>query len=233
MRYAVLFLLAGALAAAPALRFEITDERGKKASGITIEPGAPDAGGWYPLTLAKSKGDPVLLWPFDGRAKAADGPSPIAAIVIQRGAEKALTNRRVLAAIAVPVVLGLSTLDDAAKRTGLTAPALSKAIDQLATSTDSTEKGVALLYRKKPAEAADELGRALKDRQRQLTRVPSEIYAIAMLQGTALLQSNKADDAAVAFLTALRQRPSDEPALKARREALIKAGKPEAAEQAR
>jgi cytochrome c-type biogenesis protein CcmH/NrfG len=49
-----------------------------------------------------------------------------------------------------------------------------------------------------------------------------------MLYGQALYRANKFDDAAVAWLTALQQRPSDEMAHKHRAEALTKAGKPEA-----
>jgi tetratricopeptide (TPR) repeat protein len=93
---------------------------------------------------------------------------------------------------------------------------------------DPFEKGVGLLYAGKYADAAGQLAIALKQRQRQLTRVPSEIYPAAMLQGLALYRANKFDDAAVAWLTALKQRPSDEMAQKHRAEALTKAGKPEA-----
>ena len=67
MRIGVVFLLttlfATLAAANPALHFEITDARGKKASGVTIEAGAPDAHGWFPIELAKSKGDAVLVCP--------------------------------------------------------------------------------------------------------------------------------------------------------------------------
>jgi uncharacterized protein HemY len=86
-----------------------------------------------------------------------------------------------------------------------------------------------LLYSGEAADAADQLAAALKQRQRQLTRVPSEIYSLAMLYGQALYRANKFDDSAVAFLMALRQRPSDEAARKYRAEALTRAGKPEAA----
>ena len=43
------------------------------------------------------------------------------------------------------------------------------------------------------------------------------------------LKANKFDDSAVAWLAALKQRPSDEVARKHRAEALTRAGKPEAA----
>ena len=81
------------------------------------------------------------------------------------------------------------------------------------------------LYAGKPAEAADQFAIALKQRQRQLTRLPSEIYPVAMLYGKALYRMNKFDDAAVAFMTALKQRPSDEMARTSRADALIKANK--------
>ncbi|MGA2715337.1 MAG: hypothetical protein ABSG41_19725 [Bryobacteraceae bacterium] len=209
--------------------FEISDARGKKPAGVTIEAGEPDADGWFSLKLARGKGDPVLIWPFDGAAKIPDGPEPIPAIAIQRGDVKALANRRVVAAIATPFVLGLSPMDSIAGKSGLDAGGLKEAISGLVQSSDPFEKGVGLLYAAKQAEAADELARALKERQRQLTRVPSEIYATAILCGQALLRQKKFDEAAVAFLVAVKQRPSDRLALDLRSDALVRAGKPEAA----
>jgi hypothetical protein len=96
-------------------------------------------------------------------------------------------------------------------------------------SADPFEKGVGFLYAGKAADAAESLGVALRQRQRQLTRVPSEIYPLAMLDGLALFKANKFDDSAVAYLTALKQKPSDEGARRYRAEALTKAGKSEAA----
>lgn len=84
MKLAVLLLLASA-----ALRFDITEARGKKASGGVIEAGAPDADGWSARIVGKGKGEPVLVWPLDASAKVPDGPEPIPAIVIQSGDEKA------------------------------------------------------------------------------------------------------------------------------------------------
>jgi tetratricopeptide (TPR) repeat protein len=217
------------LLAAPVLQFRITDGRGKETSAITIEAGSPDADGWCPLHVTKAKGEPVLVWPFDGSAKLPDGPEPIPAIVIQRGEEKALTNQQAVAAMATPVVLGIATLEETAGKTGFTQDSLAKAFAGLETSEDPFEKGIGLLYTGKYAFAAGQLAIALKQRQRQLTRVPSEIYPAAMLYGQALFRANKFDDAAVAWLTALKERPSDEIARKHRAEALTKAGKPEAA----
>jgi hypothetical protein len=217
------------LSAAQPLEFDVTDARGKKASGVTIEAGAPDADGWSQLSLVKAKGDPVLVWPFNGEAKLPDGPEPITAIVIQRADAKALASHRVIAAIATPVVMGLSTVEESARKTGFDAASLNTAFSRLTSSPDAFEKGIGLLYANKPAEAIDDLARALKERQRRLTRVPSEIFPAAMVYGQALYLSNKFDDAAVVFLTALKQRPGDESARKFRADALIKAGKPEAA----
>jgi hypothetical protein len=203
---ALLFLLA-----APVLQFRITDERGKETGAITIAAGAPNDDGWRPLRIAKFKGDPVLVWPFDGLAKEPDGPEPVPAIVIQRGDEKALANKRVMAALATAVVLGTANPEDTARKSGLPAAALVKSFADLA-----------------PADAAKSLDAALRERQRQLTRVPSEIYPAAMLDGLALLRANKFDAAAVVYSAALKQRPSDEAAMKLRDEALVRAGKPEA-----
>jgi hypothetical protein len=212
------------LFAAPLLQFQITDGRGKETTAITIEAGTPDQDGWHPLKLGKAKGDPVLVWPFDKSAKLPDGPEPIPAIVIQRGDEKALANKRVVAALAAAVVLG--ALSDKA---GFAQEALATAFAGLVASQDPFEKGVGLLYARRFADAAESLGVALRQRQRQLTRVPSEIYPVAMLDGKALFSANKFDDSAVAYLAALKQRPSDETARRYRADALTKAGKPEAA----
>jgi hypothetical protein len=217
------------LLAAQVLQFDITDARGKQTSAVTIEAGAPDDDGWRQLKIVKGKGEPVLIWPFDGSAKLPDGPEPIPAIVIQRGDERALMNTRALAAMATPVVLGIETVEQAAGKGGFTPESLVTAFARLATSADPFEKGVGLMYSGKPADAAEQFGIALKQRQRQLTRVPSEIYPVAMLDGLALYRANKFDDSAVAWSTALKQRPSAETARKYRSESLTRAGKPEAA----
>jgi hypothetical protein len=211
------------LLAAPVLQFSITDGRGKPTSAITIEAGAANEDGWRPLRIGKAKGDPVMVWPFDALAKSPDGPEPIPAIVIQRGEEKALGNNRVAAAIATANLLGMPD------KTGFAPAALATAFAGLVTSADPFEKGVGLLYAGKAADAAEALSLALRQRQRQLTRVPSEIYPAAMLDGLALFRAGKFDASAVAYLAALKERPSDETARKDRSEALIKAGKPEAA----
>jgi hypothetical protein len=225
----LLLFAAFLFAATSVLQFQITDGRGKETSTVTIEAGAPDYDGWRPIKVVKAKSDAVLVWPFDGSAKLPDGPEPIPAIVIQRGEERALGNKRAVAAIATPVVLRAATVEETTGKTGFSAELLAKAFAGLALSADPFEKGVGLLYAEKFADAAEQLGLALKQRQRQLTRVPSEIYPAAMLYGQALYRANKFDDSAVAYLAALKQRPSDEAARKHRAEALMKAGKPEAA----
>lgn len=231
MRPAALFPIAVTALAASALHFDIDilDERGKHPSGVTIEEG-PEANGWYELKASARSGDPVLIWPFDAKANAPDGPSPLRAVVIQRGLRRALSNPRVVGMLAVPVALGISPVSEVASRTGFNPDALQKALEQLNSSTDPFEKGTGLLLQSKYAEAAEELGKALKDTQRQLTRVPAEIYTAAVLEGVALDKAAKYDESAVAFLLALRQRADDPFATAGRRQALIKAGKPEAAE---
>jgi hypothetical protein len=218
MKPAALFLLAMFLAAP---QFEITDERGRKPPGITIEAGEADADGWFPLNVVKGKnaGDPILIWPFDGTTKLAAGP----VIVIQRGNKKGLENRHVVGAIAASMLLG------GVPDTGLDSAALNKAILELSQSADAFEKGVGLLFAKKSAEAADPLAQALKERQRQLTPFASEIYPAAILYGQALTAERKYDAAAVAFLVATKQRPSAALPKKLRADALVNAGKPYAA----
>ncbi len=213
MRAAVLLLLA-----APALHFDIGDARGKKPSGVSVVVSDPDMDDWYRLTVvSKGKGDYTLVWPFDAKAKVADGPEAIPVVVIEDGDAKALATPRVVAYRAVAELLGAKTVS------GLD-------MSGLAASEDPFLKGVRLLYEKKPADAVEPLARALRERERQLTRIPSEIYPAAMLCGRALFGANKFDEAAVAYLKAMNQRPSDKAARKARAEALIKAGKPEAAQ---
>jgi hypothetical protein len=169
----------------------------------TLEAGAPDADGWRPVRIVKAKGDPVLIWPFDGLAATPDGPGPVPALLMQRGDEKVLRNKPALAALLTPILLGASTPEEISKKTGLPQDALQQAFATLTQSTDAFEKGTALLSLHQSLEAAEQLSLALKQRQRQLTRVPSEIYPVALLYGHALDQSKKYDAAAVAYLTAL------------------------------
>lgn len=223
MKWLALFLLAGS-----SLHFDIIDARGHKASGVSLTESEPREDGWYQLTLTKSakvKADVVLVWPFDGQAKMQDGPGTIPAIAIERGDARALDNPHVVAALATPVLLGLVSLDQRAQATGIEATALARAFTKLSESADAFEKGLGLLYAKNSADALSPLKEAFKQRQRQLTRVPSEIYPVAMLYGQTLVEEKKFDDASVVFLIALKQKPSDPRALKARAEALQKAGK--------
>jgi len=228
-----LALLIGAcsLFAAQELQFRVIDERGKETSAVSLEAGSPDEDGWQPVRIAKSKGPAQLIWPWMQVAKVPDGPEPVPAIVIRKGDAKALANQAVIAALAVPVVLQSANIDDVAQQSGLTSDALRNAFDGLSKSSDPFQKGVGFLYSGKPAEAAEQLAIALRQRQRQLTRVPSEIYPAALIDGLALLHAGKYDDAAVAFLAAQKQKPSSELAARWRKEALVKAGKAEAADQ--
>jgi hypothetical protein len=235
MRWVTSLLLSAALLyaaflyAAETMHFTVTDARGKETSAVSIEAGATDENGWQPLKIAKAKGEPVLVWPFDGLAKMPDGPEPVPATVIQRAEARALTNRRVLAFLITHIVLSTETLADVGQKVGFPADVLSKAFANLSQSSDPFEKGAWLLYAGKAAEAVEPLASALKQRQRQLTRVPSEIYPAALLYGQALFQANKFDDAAVAFLAAAKLRPADPFASRMRAESLVKAGKADAA----
>ena len=106
MKLALIFLLASS-----GIQFDITDARGKKPSGVTIEAGSPDGDGWFDLKVSgKPKTQPVLIWPFDGKARPPQGPGAVPAIVIEHGDTKALMNPRVVAAVlAALLLLGLLT----------------------------------------------------------------------------------------------------------------------------
>jgi hypothetical protein len=213
MKPAILFLLA-----ASTLHFEITDQRNKKPPGVSIETENPDPDGWFHLTVAsKSKTPYTIVWPFDAKAKIPDGPGPIPVLVIPAGETHPQQARVIACILAARILTGQPFAD-------LNPSAL-------ANSADPFETGVYLLFRNQPAEAIDPLARALRDRERQLTRVPSEIYPAAMLYGQALFAAAHFDDAAVAFLKAMNQRPSDPAPRKKRAEALIRAGKAEAAQE--
>jgi len=217
MTWALLLLLA---ASGP--QFDITDARGKKPGGVAIEAGAPDADGWMELKVTgKPKSSPVLVWPCDGKVKMPDGPGPIAAVVVERGDAKILANPKVVAALAAGELLG-SKVD-----VGVDWSAAAKTLEK---AEDPFAKGVGLMYSGNASDAVEPLARALRERERVLTRVPSEIYPAAMLYGRAQVAAGKFDDAAVTFLKAMKLRPSDGVAKKARADALVKAGKPEAAE---
>jgi len=112
------------------------------------------------------------------------------------------------------------------------AAALKQAAAALENSADYWVKGVGLLYNGKASDAVEPLGKALRERERVLTRIPSEIYPAAMLSGRALLEAGKFDEAALAFLKAVKLRPTEQAAREARAQALVKAGKPEAAQAA-
>ena len=95
------------LAAGP--QFDITDARGKKPSGITIEVGSPDEDGWMALKLGgKTKVPYTLVWPYDGRAKNLEGPGAINVLVIEQGDAKALTVPKVAVALLARELLGSS-----------------------------------------------------------------------------------------------------------------------------
>ena len=211
------------LLAAPALHFDVTDARGKKPAGVSVESGSPDSDGWVPLsvsTKAKGKSSPsyVLIWPLEGLAKVADGPGETPVIVVQPGDAGVLASPRAVAALAAAKLLGHPV------EAGVDQVALERAVAALSASEDPYARGVSLLSVGKAVEAVEPLSRALRERERQLTRVPSEIYPAAVLLGRALLAAGKFDPAAVAFLKALQLRPTDEVA-GLRRDALVKAGK--------
>ena len=140
--------------------------------------------------------------------------------MVEKGDPRASANPHAVACIVAGNLLGVS------HDIGMD---LTRAPASLATSDEPLAKGVGLLAANKPADAIEPLGRALRERERQLTRFPSEIYPLAMLDGKALFAAGKFDDAVLAYLKAIRLRPSDATARKARAEALVKAGKPEAA----
>ena len=143
MKLAALFLLAAA-----SFHFDITDARGKKPPGVTVEARDADPDGWHELRLVnKGKGSPVLIWPFDSKAKIADGPGDIPVIVIETGDPKALTNTRVVAALVAGELLGASAA------TGLDPVAVAKAAAALSAADEPFARGVGLLSAKKPADA--------------------------------------------------------------------------------
>ncbi|MDE3194927.1 MAG: tetratricopeptide repeat protein [Acidobacteriota bacterium] len=210
MRVPIALLL---LAASP-IRFDVTDTRGKKPGGVSIEAGSPDEDGWRELkVISKGKSSYTLIWPFDGKAKQPDGPGPVP-VVVTGGEQAKKADPRIAAYRAARRILNGEKTDAGG----------------LEGSDDPFVKGVRLLAESKYADAAEALAVALRERERQLTRIPSEIYPVAMLYGKALMGAKKFDDASVAFLKAMELRPSDTAPRKARAEALIKAGKPEAAE---
>lgn len=226
MRLVILFL-----AAAQAFHIDIVDARGKKPSGVVVE--ADDAGpdNWRKLAVTRAKKDSVIVWPFDALAAEPDGPGAVQVIVIEPRDSKALATPRIAADIATGVVLGRESLENAAKRTGFDAAALKSAFTALANSTDDYAGGVGLLWTSQPARAADLFAKALRERERQLTRVPSDIFPAAMLDAKALFDSGKYDDSAAVYLKAMKLRPSDPDVRKARAEALTKAGKEDAARE--
>jgi tetratricopeptide (TPR) repeat protein len=226
MRFVILLL-----AAAQAFHLDVVDARGKKPSGVVVETGDAASDNWRKLDITRAKKDSVIVWPFDALAAEPDGPGAVQVAVIQRGDLKALANPRIAADIATVVVLGRESLEGTAKRTGFDAAALKSAFTSLANTTDDYAGGVGLLWTSQPARAADLLARALRERERQLTRIPSDIFPASLLDAKALFDSGKYDDAAAVYLKAMKLRPSDAAVRKARAEALTKAGKEDAARE--
>lgn len=235
MKRAVCLLLCTAVvwAAIAAVPIEVKDERGKKpAGGVAVEASDPDADDWYRLAVTKSKGDVALVWPFDALARRPNGPEPVPVTVIAKGGPNLLKSNKLTAMLAVPVLLEARTLAEEASLAGVDATALDHAIGALSTSDDDLEKGIALAWTKKWKDAVDPLGAGLRARERVMTRIPSEIYPVALIYGKALFESGKFDDAAVQFAKAVKLRPAALPARQLRAAALEKAGKPEAAADA-
>ena len=226
MKLLILFLAAG-----QAFHLDVEDARGKKPSGTVVEVGEAGQDDWRKLNIIRAKKDSVIVWPFDALATEPDGPGAVQVVVIERGDSRALASVRIAADIATGVVLGRESLEDAAKRTGFDAAALKAALTALATASDDYAGGAGLLWTNQPARAATLLARALRERERQLTRVPSDIFPAAMLDAKALFDSGKYDDAAAVYLKAMKLRPSDAGLRKARAEALTKAGKEDAARE--
>ena len=203
------------LLAASSMHFEVRDSRGKKPGGVTIEAGSPDADGWCELkVISKSNTAYTIVWPFDGKAKLPDGPEPVP-VLVSGDEQLKKPDPRIAAYRIAGRILSGEPADQNVSLEG---------------SDDPFIKGVRLLAEQKFADAVDPLSLALRERERQLTRIPSEIYPAAMLYGKALMGAGKFEAASVAFLKAMNLRPSDMAPRKARAEALIKAGKPEAAQ---
>src|SRR4051794_15995769 len=93
MRYFALLLLASGT-----LQFEITDPRGKRASGVTVEAGEPDVDGWRELRLTKAKPGMVIVWPYDRRVKEPDGTAATPVLVAQLTDSSLRSNARAAAA---------------------------------------------------------------------------------------------------------------------------------------
>ena len=218
------------LAASP-LSLQVTDDRGKKPGGIVVDATDPDADGWYKLAIAKSKNDAVagvaFRCPRDEARWAGAGQCDCGG---QRRCEDTAIDASGGHARGTGVARGAS-LNVVAASAGLDAGAMGKAVEALAKSDDGFEKGIALLWAKKPADAKDELVRGLRARERVMTRIPSDMYPAAMLLGKAQFDAGKFDDAAVTYLKAVKLRPTDMAARRKRAVALEKAGKPEAAEE--
>lgn len=203
-------------------------------------------GAWVSLQLVRTPRDLVFISPWDGRVRVPPfenesenfGPVVLAA----RGERSVLENSRALASIAAKVNAARapnpkesprpSALADVAREFGLDPADLDRALRGLAAkSKDPYERGMSDLYRLEPSEAAPKLADALQTRERQLKRVAANIVNAAFFLGQALYEQNKFNEAADAYRKALALRPDDPNILNGLGMSLVKAGKPEAAEQ--
>jgi hypothetical protein len=223
-----------------------TDRSGK--TRIRLAPGARP-GDWVPLQVVQSPQELVFISPWDARARIPFGNEfeNFAGVVLaERGDRALLEHGGALASIAARIQAQsqppdtettateerrTAALAQVAHLLGLDSEELDRAIRTVASqSTDPYERGMSALYQRNYAAAAEHLAESLRARQKQLRRVPSSIVSSAFFLGQALYEQGKYSEAADAYRRALAFRPDDPAILNAMGLALIKAGKPAAAE---
>ncbi len=226
-----------------------TDRSGK--TRIRLAP-QTRPGTWVSLQVVSAPKDLVFISPWDGRVRVppfdneAENFAPV--VLVERGDRRLLEGGQALASLAAKVNTAVAprrssppvdsaepkqkaALDQVAETYGVNRDELDRALRSLAQrSKDPYERGMSALYQRKYDDASEQLSRALDQRERLLRPVASNVVNAARFLGQALYEQGKFADAADAYRKALKLRPDDPVLLSGLGLSLLKAGRPEAAE---
>ncbi len=226
-----------------ALSLSAVNLKGKPVAGVSFTAGAPTGkggktkirlsadtqpGDWVKLGISEAPRAMLMISPWNGLVRILDTPATIT--LAEAGERANLESTTAVASMAARALVS-GRLTEVASEFRLDAAEIEKAIRGLSgRSKDPFEIGLSKLYERENADAARHLAQALKQREKQLTKVAAEIVDAAFFLGQALAAMEKWPEAAVAYQRAMNDRPDDADILHALGTALVKSGKPDAGE---